>query len=93
MVSTCILSIKLANQARQNHNHKKYHDNDHDHDNKNNILILGGIPPICGSYEPDLFNEDELGPILQDFLEAFLSTSSNTSSPSVDVLLLETVGS
>ena len=76
------LSIQLANQARQN-----YQDKNRDN-NKNNILILGGIPPICGSYEPDLFNEEESGPILQDFLDEFLS-----SPAAVDVLLLETVGS
>jgi S-methylmethionine-dependent homocysteine/selenocysteine methylase len=52
---------------------------------RENILILGSIPPICGSYEPDSFDEAVAGPIIQDFLAAFRDT--------VDVLLLETVGS
>jgi S-methylmethionine-dependent homocysteine/selenocysteine methylase len=55
------------------------------------IQILGSIPPICGSYEPDKFDETFCDPILQDFLQAF--GESDIQSPSVDVLLLETVGS
>jgi S-methylmethionine-dependent homocysteine/selenocysteine methylase len=53
---------------------------------REDVLILGSIPPICGSYEPDSFDEAVAGPILKDFLDAFRGSK-------VDVLLLETVGS
>jgi S-methylmethionine-dependent homocysteine/selenocysteine methylase len=38
---------------------------------RDEVLVLGSIPPICGSYEPDSFDEAIAGPILKDFLEAF----------------------
>lgn len=57
-------------------------------------LILGCIPPLCGSYEPDQFDPKIAGPILQDFLTAYLTPNDAASSaPLVNVLLLETVGS
>jgi S-methylmethionine-dependent homocysteine/selenocysteine methylase len=53
---------------------------------REDVLILGSIPPIGGSYEPDSFDEAIAGPILKDFLDAFRGSR-------VDVLLLETIGS
>jgi S-methylmethionine-dependent homocysteine/selenocysteine methylase len=52
---------------------------------KKNVLILGSIPPICGSYEPDQFDPVIAGPILHDFLAAM--------EGKVDALILETIGS
>jgi S-methylmethionine-dependent homocysteine/selenocysteine methylase len=52
---------------------------------RDDVLILGSIPPLCGSYEPDKFDEAIAGPLLQDFMSAFQDR--------VDVLLLETIGS
>jgi S-methylmethionine-dependent homocysteine/selenocysteine methylase len=53
--------------------------------NAEDVLVLGCIPPICGSYEADQFDESVAGPIVDDFLDAF--------DGKVQVLLLETVGS
>ena len=53
--------------------------------NRDDVIVIGSIPPICGSYEPDRFDEAVVEPILQDFVKAF--------SGKVDAVLLETVGS
>lgn len=52
---------------------------------RNDIQILGSIPPICGSYEPSLFDPIVAAPIVDDFLAGF--------GGRVDAILLETVGS
>jgi S-methylmethionine-dependent homocysteine/selenocysteine methylase len=54
------LAVDLAVQARGD---------------RENVLILGSIPPICGSYEPDAFDETIAKPILNDFLDAFMEES------------------
>ena len=51
------------------------------------VQILGSIPPICGSYEPQSFLADAAEPVVNDFLDVFLDRDG------VDALLLETVGS
>lgn len=66
------LAVDLATDA------KKESGND-------SVKIIGSIPPICGSYEPDKFDEAFAGPIVDDFL--------GTYHDKVDILLLETIGS
>lgn len=88
------LAIQLAQQARDNHLQKRQQQ---ESPPKLMIQILGSIPPICGSYEPEKFDEAFSEPILQHFLQAFLEKRSGESIsarpiPAVDVLLLETVG-
>jgi S-methylmethionine-dependent homocysteine/selenocysteine methylase len=52
---------------------------------RNDVSVIGCIPPICGSYEPEKFDEKVAGPILKDFLRAYQDR--------VDLLLVETIGS
>lgn len=49
------------------------------------VRAAGSLPPVLGSYRPDLFNEAEASPILQVLIEAL--------SPSVDLWLAETLSS
>lgn len=57
--------------------------------------VLGSIPPLCGSYEAEKFDPALAGPILKDFLEAYLPLpmGDGLPTPAVDTLLLETIGS
>jgi S-methylmethionine-dependent homocysteine/selenocysteine methylase len=75
------LAVDLAVQAVVGTNK----DNDTNKKKKKNVLILGSIPPICGSYEPNKFDPLVAGPILHDFLDAMKGK--------VDALILETIGS
>ena len=77
------LSVNLAYQAVQTQKDEAIE--------KPTTKILGSIPPLCGSYEPEKFDPVVASPILQHFLNAYSSTESKT--PVVDVLLLETIGS
>jgi len=70
------LAVKLAQEAVRIENKEK------------TVKILGSIPPICGSYEPEKFDPNIDTPIVGDFLDAFVSTNG-----SVNAILLETVGS
>jgi len=47
-------------------------------------LVLGSLPPTCGSYEPDKFDETIAEPVVATFRRAFAH---------VDAILCETVGS
>ena len=49
------------------------------------MRVAGSLPPVLGSYRPDLFNETEATPILNVLIEAL--------SPSVDLWLAETLSS
>lgn len=49
------------------------------------VRAAGSLPPVLGSYRPDLFNEAAASPILQVLIEAL--------SPSVDLWLAETLSS
>ena len=97
------LAVTLARQARDSYNDKERIRK------KKRIQILGSIPPMCGSYEPESFQEQISGPILNEFLNVFCGSGGGGGgdkgegeggdkgeddfSTNVDVLLLETVGS
>lgn len=49
------------------------------------VKVAGSLPPVLGSYRPDLFNESEAAPILQVLIDGL--------SPSVDLWLAETLSS
>lgn len=49
------------------------------------VKVAGSLPPVLGSYRPDLFNEADATPILNVLIEAL--------SPSVDLWLAETLSS
>jgi S-methylmethionine-dependent homocysteine/selenocysteine methylase len=49
------------------------------------ILVAGSLPPVCGSYRPDLFTREAAEPILRDLIAGL--------SPHVDLWLGETLGS
>lgn len=49
------------------------------------VKVAGSLPPVLGSYRPDLFNEAEARPILAVLIDAL--------SPSVDLWLAETQSS
>ncbi len=49
------------------------------------VRVAGSLPPVCGSYRPDLFNPTVARPVLQKLRSAL--------EPYVDVWLSETVGS
>lgn len=49
------------------------------------VKVAGSLPPVLGSYRPDLFNEAEATPILKVLIEAL--------SPSADLWLAETLSS
>jgi S-methylmethionine-dependent homocysteine/selenocysteine methylase len=66
------LAISLAAEAKGDRQH---------------VQILGSIPPVCGSYEPQSFDEATAKSILDWFMPVL------GDSPLVDAYLLETVGS
>ena len=83
------LSVDLAQKAIKNDQSVAV-----DEDSTNNKkMVIGSIPPLCGSYEPEKFDPKVAGPILDDFLNAYLNGGSGTHSAAADVLLLETIGS
>lgn len=49
------------------------------------VWVAGSLPPVCGSYRPDLFDAAIARPVLQELRRAL--------EPHVDVWLAETVGS
>jgi S-methylmethionine-dependent homocysteine/selenocysteine methylase len=49
------------------------------------VLVAGSLPPVCGSYRPDLFDAGLARPVLQELVRAL--------SPYVDLWLAETVSS
>ena len=49
------------------------------------VLVAGSLPPVCGSYRPDLFNAAVARPVLQELVRAL--------GPYVDLWLAETVSS
>ncbi len=49
------------------------------------VRIAGSLPPVCGSYRPDLFDPDEAAPILADLIVGL--------TPHVDLWLAETLSS
>ncbi len=49
------------------------------------VLVAGSLPPVCGSYRPDLFDADVARPVLQELVRAL--------DPFVDLWLAETVSS
>jgi S-methylmethionine-dependent homocysteine/selenocysteine methylase len=49
------------------------------------VRVAGSLPPVCGSYRPDLFDAAVARPILQKLIHAL--------QPYVDLWLAETVGS
>lgn len=49
------------------------------------VRVAGSLPPVLGSYRPDLFSEAEATPLLKTLIEAL--------SPSVDLWLAETQSS
>lgn len=49
------------------------------------VLVAGSLPPVCGSYRPDLFDPAAAGPVWQTLIQAM--------QPYVDVWLAETVSS
>lgn len=49
------------------------------------VRVAGSLPPVCGSYRPDLFNAAQARPVLQTLVRGL--------SPSVDMWLAETLGS
>lgn len=53
--------------------------------NRKDVSILGSIPPMCGSYEPESFDENKAAAIVDTFLDAY--------QDEVDALLIETAGS
>lgn len=81
------LAVDLARQARQNFLRQRPPRDDDDDDK---VFVLGSIPPVCGSYEWDKFDESVAGPVVDDFLEAF---GGGDDDHKVDVILLETMGS
>jgi len=76
------LSVDLAHRAVAAHQGKTKKNDD---EGEVGISVIGSIPPLCGSYEPDRFDPAVAGPILRDFMNAYRDR--------VDILLLETVGS
>ena len=52
---------------------------------RSDVGVLGSVPPICGSYEADKFDEAVASPIVIDFLDAFRGR--------VDKVIFETQGS
>ena len=72
----------------------------------NKPLVLGSIPPICGSYQPELFDPKQCGPIIDDFMCAYTARhpeqqqqqqkqqdGKEHGSAEVDGIVLETIGS
>ena len=53
--------------------------------NDTGVKVAGSLPPVLGSYRPDLFNEAEATPILDVLIRAL--------SPNVDLWLSETLSS
>ena len=49
------------------------------------VLVAGSLPPVCGSYRPDLFDAGVARPVLQELVRAL--------GPCVDLWLSETVSS
>ena len=49
------------------------------------VLVAGSLPPVCGSYRPDLFDAAVARPVLQELVRAL--------DPYVDLWLAETVSS
>ena len=49
------------------------------------VLVAGSLPPVCGSYRPDLFDVGVARPVLQELVRAL--------APYVDLWLAETVSS
>ncbi len=49
------------------------------------VLVAGSLPPVCGSYRPDLFDVSVAGPVLRELVRAL--------KPYVDLWLTETVSS
>src|SRR5450432_2651995 len=49
------------------------------------VLVAGSLPPVCGSYRPDLFDAAVARPVLQELVRAL--------APYVDLWLAETVSS
>lgn len=49
------------------------------------VVVAGSLPPVCGSYRPDLFDPAAARPVWQTLIQALL--------PYVDVWLAETVSS
>jgi len=49
------------------------------------VLVAGSLPPVCGSYRPDLFREEEAAPVLAELVAGL--------SPHVDLWLAETQSS
>jgi S-methylmethionine-dependent homocysteine/selenocysteine methylase len=49
------------------------------------VLVAGSLPPVCGSYRPDLFDAGVARPVLQELVRAL--------GPYVDLWLAETVSS
>jgi len=49
------------------------------------VRVAGSLPPVCGSYRPDLFAPAEARPVLEQLVQAL--------EPSVDLWLSETMGS
>jgi S-methylmethionine-dependent homocysteine/selenocysteine methylase len=49
------------------------------------VRVAGSLPPVCGSYRPDLFNAAVARPVLQKLVQAL--------APYVDLWLSETVSS
>ncbi|HEY1492674.1 MAG TPA: homocysteine S-methyltransferase family protein [Steroidobacteraceae bacterium] len=49
------------------------------------VLVAGSLPPVCGSYRPDLFDAAVARPVLQELVRAL--------DPFVDLWLAETVSS
>ena len=99
------LAVTLARQARDSYYNDQGRIQETKKQQKKHIQILGSIPPLCGSYEPESFQEQISGPILNDFLNVFCGgggggggdggdkNEDDVSTKTVDVLLLETVGS
>lgn len=49
------------------------------------VQVAGSLPPVCGSYRPDLFDAAVAGPVLRQLVQAL--------EPHVDLWLSETVSS
>ena len=67
-----ILACKLAKQARQR--------------SETSVLIAGSLPPLAGSYRPDLVGE------IEDILPLYME-QSDILAPHVDLIICETMSS
>ncbi|MEZ8140822.1 homocysteine S-methyltransferase family protein [Enterovibrio sp. FF113] len=54
-------------------------------DSEREVRVAGCIPPVLGSYRPDLFNAEAATPIIENLIDA--------QAPYIDFWLAETIGS